>query len=82
MNTREPNNMTPKDFEESVVELWRKGFVEIYKDENGEDSIRLTGIGKKMAEELMIEEIVKEVDIKKHTRSENNRSKWYGNSMN
>lgn len=64
MNTREPNNMTPKDFEESVVELWRKGFVEIYKDENGEDSIRLTGIGKKMAEELMIEEIVKEVDIK------------------
>ena len=61
MNTREPNNMTPKDFEESVVELWRKGFVEIYKDENGEDSIRLTGIGKKMAEELMIEEIALEV---------------------
>tara|TARA_R110002020_G_scaffold58198_1_gene159636 strand:- start:661 stop:909 length:249 start_codon:yes stop_codon:yes gene_type:complete len=82
MNTREPNNMTPEDFEESVVELWKKGFVEIYKDENGEDSIRLTGIGKKMAEELMIEEIVKEVDIKKYTRSENNRSKWYGNRMN
>jgi hypothetical protein len=67
------------DFVSSVDGLVEKGIVERCLNDNGEVSLKLTGLGREMAEMLKIKELAKEnMGIEKHRKSENRRQPRWG----
>ena len=67
------------DFVSSVDGLVEKGIVERYTNEDGDVSLKLTELGREMAEMLKIKELAKEdMGIEKYRKSENNRKQSFG----
>ena len=67
------------DFVGTLEGMADKGIVELYVNEDGEETVRLTEKGKEMAEMIKIREIAKDVEgIKKYRKSENRRSQSWG----
>ena len=67
------------DFMDSVDGLVEKGVVERYTNEDGEVSLKLTELGREMAEMLKIKELAKEdMGVEKYRKSENNRKPSWG----
>ena len=67
------------DFISSVDGLVEKGIVERYTNEDGEISLRLTGLGQEAAEMIKIKELAKEdMGVEKFRRPENNRKPSWG----
>jgi len=71
------------DFVETVEKMAENGIVELFVNEDGEESIKLTEKGQQMAEMIKVKELAKEEQgLKKYRRSENERAKWYHKRMN
>ena len=67
------------DFMNSVDGLVEKGIVERCTNEDGDVSLKLTDLGREMAEMLKIKELAKEdMGIEKYRKSENNRKPSWG----
>jgi len=67
------------DFMDSVDSLVEKGIVERFINEDGEVSLKLTDLGREMADMLKIKELAKEdMGVEKYRKSENNRKPSWG----
>ena len=67
------------DFMDSVDSLVEKGIVERFINEDGEVSLKLTELGREMAEMMKIKELAKEdMGVEKYRKSENNRKPSWG----
>ena len=67
------------DFMDSVDSLVEKGIVERFVNKDGEVSLKLTELGREMAEMLKIKELAKEdMGVEKYRKSENNRKPSWG----
>ena len=67
------------DFIGAVDSLVEKGIVERYTNEDGDVSLKLTDLGREMAEMLKIKELAKEnMGVEKYRKSENNRKPSWG----
>ena len=67
------------DFVSSVDGLVEKGIVERYTNEDGEVSLKLTELGREMADMIKIKELAKEdMGVEKFRKSENKRKQSFG----
>ena len=67
------------DFMDTVDGLVEKGVVERCTDKDGEVSLKLTDLGREMAEMIKIKELAKEnMGVEKYRKSENNRKPSWG----
>ena len=67
------------DFMDAVDSLEDKEVIERFTDENGEVSLKLTELGREMADMIKIKELAKEdMGIKKFRKSENRRKPGLG----
>ena len=67
------------DFMDAVDSLEDKEVIERFTDENGEVSLKLTGLGREMADMIKIKELAKEnMGVEKFRKSENKRKPGLG----
>jgi len=67
------------DFMDTVGGLVEKGIVERYINEDGDVSLKLTDLGRDMAEMIKIKELAKEdIGVEKYRKSENRRKPGLG----
>ena len=70
------------DFIGAVDGLVEKGIVERYTNEDGDVSLKLTELGREMAEMLKIKELAKEnMGVEKYRKSENRRKQSWGQEV-
>ena len=67
------------DFMDAVDKLEDKEVIERFTDENGEVSLKLTDLGREMADMIKIKELAKEdMGVEKFRKSENKRKQSFG----
>ena len=67
------------DFMDAVDKLEDKEVIERFTDENGEVSLKLTDLGREMADMIKIKELAKEdMGVEKYRKSDNRRKAGLG----